>query len=814
MPIIVKQIHRILKLVYEKIGDELKVAAVLTKGLDCTASPDAIIKVTISGGARAIRYRIFKNGIKITPNDIAVLDTVTSFIYVVNEAQHGDYAFEIIDANGCLKTTNLVTINPKMVPVINSITQTQSILCHGDKTAAIQVNLDFTKGVGPFSYDVKDVTSLPHIGFGNQVSGLPAGTYEVTVMDSNSCIYKKNITISEPAAVDFEFETVAIQCNSGVNNPGSIKVKNVDGGSPPFTYYVYNNFGEEIAPYPYTATLGQDHTFTLVNYGIYTIIVKDKNGCTKTQTVKMSSPPTDLSIALTTASNCINGGTAKVEALAAISGNNYEFAILENNIIPYSTHFVPADAGTPTIATFIGLTPGVIYTFVVHDLTTGCYFLKESSPITPSSSLSSNIDYISNISCKGSNNGKVAFTISNFDSGVTNVNYQIFKAQNNSPVGVVLNQTLSGSVSFTGELTNLVKGLYYIVFEEIGGPSNGCKIASAVFEIKESLLDLDFLPKVIKNANCNEKGIINLLAKDGTAPYQYQIVTDGSSVGPGTSISPVPPPPSLIPGNWVNQNTFTVDGGNYIVSVKDAYGCVKSMTIYLPKDPEPVIALSVPNLCVPEGTFTIDITASTAGIQPYYLSVNGSIYSPVTLPHILSNQNSGNYTIAIKDVNGCTNSQNTTILSRLGLSSTVIKQPSCTTDDGEIKAIAVGGSGNFEYKIDSGIYSSVFNFTGLSSGSHTIYIKDTTTLCEKSISVTLEVPAAVTGLTLSQKPVTCNGGNDGSITATIATPATGINDNPVYTYSLNGGTPQASNIFSGLATGVYTVKVISGRGCV
>jgi hypothetical protein len=148
------------------------------------------------------------------------------------------------------------------------------------------------------------------------------------------------------------------------------------------------------------------------------------------------------------------------------------------------------------------LTPGVIYTFVVYDITTECYFLKESNAIPSNSTLKINIDSISNIKCKGTVfDGKVTFTVSDFGSGATGFNYQLFKAQTNSAVGLVQNKNLSGSVSFTEELSNLEKGLYYIVFEGIGGPSNGCKVASSVFEIKESLLPLDLTPTVIKKAN-------------------------------------------------------------------------------------------------------------------------------------------------------------------------------------------------------------------------------------------------------------------------------------------------------------------------
>lgn len=786
------------------IGNELKAAAVLTKALDCTTSPDAVITVNLEGGARPLRYQI-KKGTATISSDITIPVGDSSFVYTISETDAGAYSFTITDANGCSKTTNAVIVNPKVNPEILSFTEIQSILCHGDNTAAIQVNLVSSKGVGPFMYSINGGTNQSNAIFSN----LTAGTYDFIVTDANSCIFSKTYQIVEPAVIDFDLAQVEIECISGTNNPGSITVKNVVGGTPPFTYYVSNNFGEEIAPYPYSATLGQDHTFTLVNYGIYTITVKDKNGCTKTKTVKMSSPPDDLKIDLTTTFNCVNGGTAKVEVKSTVGSNNYEFAILENNAIPYSTHFISADAGTPTVATFTGLSPGVIYTFVVYDITTRCYFLQEAAPIPSNSSLKINLDSISNIKCKGTVfDGKVTFTVSDFDSGTTSLNYQLFKAQSNSAVGLVQNKILSGSVSFTEELSNLEKGLYYIVFEEIGGSSNGCKVASSVFEIKESVLPLNLPPPIIKKANCNEKGMISVQAKDGTAPYQYRVEPKNTSGSSGSSLIPVPPPPS-----WSNTSSFSVDAGEYTVFVRDAYGCEKSIAVEVEKDSEPVITLSVPNECLPEGTFTINIT-TTAGIVPYYLSVNGSVFTPATLPYALSNQNSGDYSISVKDVNGCSDTKLLKIYSPLGLSSRVIKQPSCSLNNGEIQAIPVGGLGGFEYKIDTRSYGTSSNFSGLSSGNHTITIKDTFTGCEKYISVSLEDPTPITGLTLSSKSVTCNGGNDGSITVSIATPAPGVNDNPVYKYSIDGVNFQDSNIFTGLAAASYTVKVISGRGCV
>jgi hypothetical protein len=47
---------------------------------------------------------------------------------------------------------------------------------------------------------------------------------------------------------------------------------------------------------------------------------------------------------------------------------------------------------------------------------------------------------------------------------------------------------------------------------------------------------------------------------------------------------------------------------------------------------------------------------------------------------------------------------------------------------------------------------------------------------EVSTTATLQPATPITGFNLSTTPVSCNGGGDGTITATLKTPALGIND--------------------------------------
>lgn len=801
------------------IGNEIKVAAVLTKALDCTSSPDAVIKVTVEGGVKSIRYRVFKNGSKITTNDITIPDSASSFTYLVRDTQTGDYVFEIIDANGCIKTTNTITVGPKVNPEITSLTEVQSILCHRENTAAIKVNLNTSKGLAPFTYSINGSANQSNSIFSN----LTAGTYEVTVTDANLCTTKGTKIILQPNKINVTSHAVDITCTSSGVSKGSVIVDGVVGGVPSYNYFVTGVNGYNNLELNNSGTTS--HTFDVVDFGLYQINVVDANGCSVLQqNIKVSSPPEDLEINVSTSTiNCASGGTAKVsvaKANAFSSAGPFYFAIYKPGLVYSSTDpsWQVGDVSKSTI--FTGLLPGVKYTFIAYDDTTKCYHYKtaESAIATNSTLGVSNLE-VKNITCKGAANGKVSFTVKNKYAIATPISYQVYNSQSLVPVSGVSGTTTipaTGSTTIT-DLGDLPFGNYFVLIkEEAGAPNEGCSVASDSFNITESAIDLCLSATILKNVNCNENGIISVQAKDGKAPYYYQIsAVSGATSNPTSNIGLIPPPPPSPDGIWQTSNTFTVSqGGSYTVFVKDAYGCVKSQPVTINKDPEPVIGLSISNVCASEGTFAINITEARAGIAPYYISVNGSIFSPVTLPYTLSNQNSGEYSISVKEVNGCSDTKTLKIHSPLGLSSTVIKQPTCALNDGEIQAIAQGGSGNYEYKIDSGSYVSNSNFIGLSSGNHTIEFRDTTTNCTKSIAVNLEAPTPITGLTLFQIPVTCNGGDDGSITATIAIPAIGINDNPIYKYSLNGGIPQESNIFSGLTAGSYTVEVISGRDCV
>jgi gliding motility-associated-like protein len=801
--VIVTDVNGCTSTVSQTIQPELTGDLSLTKGLDCTASPNAQISATIAGGLAPFTYQVSFNGGAFGSSTNVV---GTNFVY--STANAGNYQFLITDAQGCTFTSQTITVEPLTLPEIISVVELQGILCHGGNEGEIQINTNNAVGLAPFVLEVINTTT--GVNYGTQTSGLTAGNYQITLTDANSCTDTASITLTEPNPIVFTIATVDITCNNpGGTSYGEIIVQGVAGGTAPYTYILNNNFGFIDS---YTPVTNENHSFQILNFGIYNVEVIDANGCVLlVDNIIIASPPSDLIIDVSTStSDCVNGGTAVITVTSAVSSGSYEFAILETNVLPYSTNYQPADVGTPETSTFTGLVPGVTYTFVVHDLVTDCYYFKTAdTPINTPSNLTSVLDVVGNVSCTGSNDGFVNFTFDNYNATATSVSYEVFNSQSNISTGITgTSSPLGGPISVTN-LGPLAPGIYYILFTENGGTLTGCSSASVPFTISQSTNLLQVTANVTRNDNClNNRGRITATGQFGTAPYQYQLVIAGD------------PAPTVLTWAGSATNVFNVEGGNYVVYIRDANGCIQSAPVFVPTDPSPQIGATVTNLCTAaQGDFTIEVTLTTAGIAPYTFSLNGGTFQAQTVPTFTyTNLNSGNYSIRVRDFNGCIHTVNLTIPAPLNLTPAITAQTSCANNDGIITVTPFGGSGTFTYELQNNVggvivaaqASPIFN--GLASGNYVVVINDTTTGCSAQASVELE-PATPVTFTTVHNDVSCNGGNDGSITVTL--PAS--NDNPIYTYVLTDGVnapiSQNNGVFTGLAAGTYTITVTSARDC-
>lgn len=130
--------------------------------------------------------------------------------------------------------------------------------------------------------------------------------------------------------------------------------------------------------------------------------------------------------------------------------------------------------------------------------------------------------------------------------------------------------------------------------------------------------------------------------------------------------------------------------------------------------------------------------------------------------------------------------------------------------NGSIAAAATGGSG-FTFNINGGAFQASGTFSNLAAGSYTIVAKNASG-CTGSAIFTLTAPNACAGVTIavvntSTGTIPCEATNSGTITAAAS------GGGGSFTYSINGGAFQASNLFSNLAAGNYTVTAKDVNGC-
>ena len=173
----------------------------------------------------------------------------------------GSYTITVTTADGCMETGVAKVFNSNM-PAISLSSQT-NVSCFGgsDGTATTTVS----GGASPFTYSWNTVPSQATAA----ASGLPAGTYTVTLTDANGCIQTQPVTISQPLVLSTLTSSLKA---CGIAN-GSAKAT-ATGGTAPYTY-------------AWSPGGAATQTATGLSSGVYTCVVTDAKGCTQSSSSKV-----------------------------------------------------------------------------------------------------------------------------------------------------------------------------------------------------------------------------------------------------------------------------------------------------------------------------------------------------------------------------------------------------------------------------------------------------------------------------------------------------------------------------------------------
>jgi len=192
------------------------------------------------------------------------------------------YTLTVTDRNGCTASTQ-VTINVAPPISLNAVPVTYAggynIKCNNGSDG--QIDLTVTGGESPYVIAWTGPSSFTSAS--EDISGLKAGTYGVTVTDVNGCAATTTVILYEPALLTIsKTPDYVLSCFGDSNGSGSFSIS---GGTSPYNISVVTNTAAASVN-----VLPAGFSFTGGHVGEVTILVTDDNGCTVQETIYITQP--------------------------------------------------------------------------------------------------------------------------------------------------------------------------------------------------------------------------------------------------------------------------------------------------------------------------------------------------------------------------------------------------------------------------------------------------------------------------------------------------------------------------------------------
>ena len=698
----------------------------------------------------------------------------------------GTYTVTVTDANGCQSIETFLVNNIGSLAITSSSSTTS---CFGGSNGTIDITPSGGQLPYTFSWDSGQSTE--------DITGLIAGDYTVTMQDQMGCIISEIVTVEDASQMIIVANSVLNEeCNT---DNGSIDIS-VTGGTGSYGYQWSS--GEST----------QD--ISNLTSGTYTVDVIDGNGCTATASYTLVN---DLS-------NC----------------SAYCFIAVEENLIS------DEDCGSGNGSIDINV-------------------LNALAPVTFSWSNGSTTEDLSNLSAgtytvvaSDANNCSVSmsFTVNN-NTGNLSISNANVSEENCGNLNGAIDITVNGGAmpysfswsngSTTEDLSNIAAGSYSVTITD----GNGCQATSS-YTVANNAGSLAATASIIPETCTSGNGSINQTITGGNGVLTYswdsgQTTQDVSGLSTGTYVATVTDETgcfientyfvdqttgdiSLIGSNITNETcgnsqgainvTLTganlvytwsngattedltgVSAGNYTLQVTNAQGCV------LDAGPFSIIntsgTLTVSTQLITEevcGNANGSINMNIAGgLMPYTFS-----WSNGSTDEDLLNLTAGTYTVTVTDANGCSESRSVVVGANSGtlsIQNAILTDENCGDNAGAIDLIPNGGAAPLTFAWSNGATSE--DLSGLAAGTYTVNITDQNG-CQVSGSYSINNQANSIAYTSVVTNEICTNGQ-GEITVNV----TGGTAPYTYVWS-NGGTTAT---ISGLTSATYSVVISDNNGC-
>ncbi|MEO0582723.1 MAG: T9SS type B sorting domain-containing protein [Bacteroidota bacterium] len=756
---------------------------VIVQDVNCFLGSDGTISVTAFGGTPPYSYS-WNGGTFTTPN----LSNLTS----------GTYDLVLTDANGCTSTSSTLVNQPN---AIQANFATSEVSCFNGTDGSI--DLTVTGGTMPYNY--LWTNSLLTLGNTEDLTGIAADQYFVTISDANGCAETLNTTISEPTEVILQAIPVPVACAGQAT--GSIDLQ-ASGGTLPYTYTWTNGSSVQIDTTEDVSNLLAD---------TYLATVTDANGCVKTLSVEITEPASPIVLeAQTLDILCFGENTGSIDLIPTGGTPPYQYS--------WSNGLTTEDIDQLLVGS---------YSVQVTDAN-GCIETLSATLSQPASPLTV-VGQASPTTCFGFTDGSVDLTVS---GGTGPYTYQWANSQ--------------FDLSFlTEDLANLQAETYFVEVTD----ANGCRLLDTLVvdqpdELTSTVIQTDIL--------CfgESTGALDITMEGGTKPYAFQWtsgsftedlanvpagtyelqLTDGQGCAFSQSfILTQPEEPLSIQANvtdatcaggrdgaidyeanggtspynylWSNssseENQFDLTAGTYDVLLTDANGCTRVDTFVIGQ-PEffDITANITPVNCAGEssGRIELDIKGGTA---PFQFLWRNSEFVLFANTQDLIDFPTETYSVVVTDTFGCIGEASFVLQEPDSLAIAVEKKDvSCFgANDGEIALTVTGGVPPYEYLWGNGATSS--NLSSLGPNIYEVLVTDENG-CGDPMGIEIEEPDPLEAIAFVQ-PASCIDKPDGIIELFVTGGRRG------YTFFSND--LAVENPIEELLGGIYQIRVEDQTGC-
>ncbi|MCW3124408.1 MAG: hypothetical protein JWO03_66, partial [Bacteroidetes bacterium] len=776
----------------------LVLSLVSVTNVSCFGGNNGQIVVSATGGTPAPVLLYAIDGPPIIPQASGTFSGLTAGMHVVG----------VGDSHLCIDTLHILITEPTQL-VADTVSTTQ-VSCFGGNDG--QIIIKVSGGTTPYTYVWPQVPG----NIDSIADPLTANTYSAYVTDAKGCKDTVVATITQPAVLNATVITDSVTC-FGLSD-GKVFVTPT-GGTAPYTYQLDGAGPFQVAD-----------SFTTLAAGPHSVIVTDAHNCTKTVNFTIYQPNVLTASVINKRNASCNGVCDGMIELGALGGTSpYSYSI--NGLVYY------------LVDSFSSLCAGT-YNFTVLDVN-GCSVTVIDSITQPTPVVLSLVS-TTDPSCFGGSDGQI-----------------VVSAAGGTPIYLYAIDGPPIIPQASGTFNGLSAGLHVVGV----GDSHGCLDTLHILLGQPAQLVADTISTTPVTCFGGSDGEIILSVTGGTYPYSYSwpqspanidsigdnltanvytaIVTDAKGCK-DTVVAEVTQPLQLTatvlvdsiscfggsdgkvfitPAGGVGPYMYQLDAsgtyqpedsfinlsvGPHSVDVQDANLCTINIAfnVYQPTLLVASIAGTRDASC--NGRCDGMVRASAAGgTPPYSYSIDGFTYF---LVDSFNNVCAGTYTMTILDLKGCSATapvtiNEPTVLALLPVDST---QPSCFNgNNGAFTVVDTGGTPGYQYSIDGGTtYQASGNFTGQPPGPKTVTGKDANGCTATYIITVPNAPPNDTYSTVITN-VTCNGGSDGTITASIV----GGGTIPPYTYTWAYNNSHGTGL-TGIPAGTYTVLITDGNGCI